>query len=518
MSHKSEVSEFYKDKTLFLTGGTGFMGKVFIEKLLYCCPDIKKIYVLLRPKRGKSIEARLEDIFKTPLFSRIRDECPTVLSKVVPVSGDVSLSGLGLSPFDEERLLQEVEIAVHGAASLRLEAKLKDAINMNTEGTLRFLTVCKKMKKLLLVVHVSTAFCHCDVEEMEEKAYPSPYDPMDVIKMTHWLPDSTLEKITPDLLKPHPNSYTYSKRLAETLVASHYPELPVCIVRPSIVIPAWKEPLEGWVDNLNGPTGILVGGAKGVIRSMHCNADYNAEVIPVDMAINGIITAIYRLASNVERPKEIPVLNLTQGKTYPMTWGKIVERGKEIAWNYPFEMMLWYPNGTIYSNKLLHDLSTIFFHWLPAYVIDFLMFVFGQKRFMLRVQRKIQDGLDVLQYFTTREWKFKNEKLLELRASLNPIDRERYFLDFEKIDMESYLTNTILGARHYLMKEDPKSLPRCRVILKILYILDKLVSFGFYFLLAWIVVSSSDKASAALDSVISVAQSALPFIRNVHHN
>lgn len=56
-----------------------------------------------------------------------------------------------------------------------------------------------------------------------------------------------------------------------------------------LVIPSWKEPLPGWVDNLNGPVGLLVGGGKGVIRSMHCNADYNAEVIPVDMAINAML-------------------------------------------------------------------------------------------------------------------------------------------------------------------------------------------------------------------------------------
>lgn len=44
---------------------------------------------------------------------------------------------------------------------------------------------------------------------------------------------------------------------------------------------------------------------------------------------------------------------------------------------------------------------------------------------MIRVARKIQDGLDVLQYFTTRKWVFHNDKLLELRASLSPVDRKR---------------------------------------------------------------------------------------------
>lgn len=63
------------------------------------------------------------------------------------------------------------------------------------------------------------------------------------------------------------------------------------------VIPAWKEPLPGWVDSLNGPIGIMVAGGKGVIRSMMCEADYTAEVIPVDQAINGLIAIAYTVAT-----------------------------------------------------------------------------------------------------------------------------------------------------------------------------------------------------------------------------
>lgn len=66
-----------------------------------------------------------------------------------------------------------------------------------------------------------------------------------------------------------------------------------------IVIPAYKEPLPGWVDNLNGPIGLLVGGGKGVIRSMHCNGNYNAEVVPVDLAINNLIAIAYKIATSL---------------------------------------------------------------------------------------------------------------------------------------------------------------------------------------------------------------------------
>lgn len=81
------IQEFYKGKTVFITGGSGFMGKVrkksvctnskqitylsflqvLIEKLLYSCSDLKEILVLVRPKKGKAPESRLEDMFKLPV-------------------------------------------------------------------------------------------------------------------------------------------------------------------------------------------------------------------------------------------------------------------------------------------------------------------------------------------------------------------------------------------------------------------------------------------------------------------
>lgn len=63
------------------------------------------------------------------------------------------------------------------------------------------------------------------------------------------------------------------------------------------VIATYSEPMPGWVDNLNGPTGLMIGAGKGVIRSMHCNGEYHAEVVPVDFAINTIIVISYKLAT-----------------------------------------------------------------------------------------------------------------------------------------------------------------------------------------------------------------------------
>ncbi len=56
------------------------------------------------------------------------------------------------------------------------------------------------------------------------------------------------------------------------------------------VTPALIEPMPGWVDNLNGPVGITIAAGKGILRSMMVVEEFNAEVIPVDIAINAIIT------------------------------------------------------------------------------------------------------------------------------------------------------------------------------------------------------------------------------------
>lgn len=58
---ESPIANWYRDQTLFVTGSTGFMGKVLIEKLLRECPDIKACYLLMRTKRGIEPDQRHDD-------------------------------------------------------------------------------------------------------------------------------------------------------------------------------------------------------------------------------------------------------------------------------------------------------------------------------------------------------------------------------------------------------------------------------------------------------------------------
>jgi len=139
--------------------------------------------------------------------------------------------------------------------------------------------------------------------------------------------------------------------------------------------------MKGWVDSLNGPTGITVGAGKGVIRSMMCDARNHAEACPVDIAINGLIVVAWKRDVYPPKPDEpqIPVYNVTQNDVVRMTWGEVLDHGRRLLLEYPFDWAAWYPDGSIRTNWWTHTLIVFFFQTIPAYFFDLIFFLLGQK-------------------------------------------------------------------------------------------------------------------------------------------
>ncbi|XP_050526790.1 putative fatty acyl-CoA reductase CG5065 [Daktulosphaira vitifoliae] len=476
------VSQAYANKTLFITGGTGFLGKVLLEKLLRKSPDIKKIYLLLRTKKGIDATQRVKDLFSTVIFDYVKELRGTdFLNKVIPISGDVSELNLGISDDDRQILTNEVNIVFHVAASVRFDETLKRAVLLNTRGTKMMLELAKAMNNLKCFVHVSTAYCHPNEKVLHEKSYPPPIDPHKVIKSMEILDDKTTEVISKQILGTFPNTYAFTKCLSEDLVFKQMESgLPCLILRPSIIIPIWKEPLPGWNDNINGPTGILIGAGKGVIRTMYCNNTGYADFMPVDIAINGILLFTWNYLENKDITRNIG--HLTSSQEWQVTWQEIIDIGKNIATNdVPFNKCIWYPGGSIKQSKLFHYICVFFFHTIPAYFLDALIYLSGNTPCLVGIQGRINKGFEVFEYYTNNQWEFRNEHIHHLRKIMNAREKFEYTLDGDEMDLKRYFMNCAMGARVYILKEMPDTLPRARVYIRMLYYVDiiaKLLFFG----------------------------------------
>lgn len=63
MTNDKEMSipEFYRGRCIFMTGATGFMGKVLVHKLMTDCGDLERLYILVRTKKGMEPQQRLDE-------------------------------------------------------------------------------------------------------------------------------------------------------------------------------------------------------------------------------------------------------------------------------------------------------------------------------------------------------------------------------------------------------------------------------------------------------------------------
>jgi hypothetical protein len=88
----------------------------------------------------------------------------------------------------------------------------------------------------------------------------------------------------------------------------------------------------------------------------------------------------YLMLLSFNSSKDIPVYNMTLDETKRITYGEFFNIANAMKWEIPFSVSLWYPNATITLNRYWYFLNIILFQWIPAYFVDFLLMIFGQKR------------------------------------------------------------------------------------------------------------------------------------------
>ena len=163
-----DVQGAYTGKVVLLTGCTGFLGSLVLEKLLWECGDrLSHIYCIIRPEGSRDGEERLsKEVLSSPIFSRLRarhrNSWPSWAgNKLTSIDGDLGRDELGLEASVLELLSSTVDVVLHTAADRH--GGLNTALSVNTIGSLELLHICGRgeateAKSKVAFVFVSDAY------------------------------------------------------------------------------------------------------------------------------------------------------------------------------------------------------------------------------------------------------------------------------------------------------------------------------------------------------------------------
>ncbi|MBI2339789.1 MAG: SDR family oxidoreductase, partial [Deltaproteobacteria bacterium] len=285
-------------KHILLTGVTGFVGKVVLEELLRRREEfgVGMVYVLIRPgKKGASPEARFsKEVAASPCFSKL----PSGWTQSVQViAGELTEVGCGLSVADQKQIEETVTHIINCAASVDFDLPLQVATEANVTSCLHVLDFAKQCSKLVSMVSISTAY-----------VTPHPGNQMELTEQPVRLPRpageiyASIVNGTADeaqLLNEtgHPNTYTYTKCLAEHLLMERCEKVPLTIVRPSVVSACWKYPFPGWIDSRAAFAGFVALIGSGHLRAVVAQYSTYLDVVPCDEVASLIIRATFSEAN-----------------------------------------------------------------------------------------------------------------------------------------------------------------------------------------------------------------------------
>uniref|UniRef100_A0A7N0VJJ0 Fatty acyl-CoA reductase n=1 Tax=Kalanchoe fedtschenkoi TaxID=63787 RepID=A0A7N0VJJ0_KALFE len=198
-----------------------------------------------------------------------------MMNKLVPVVGNVCEANLGMDADVAAEMANEVEVIVNSAASTRFDERYDVALNTNTMGPCRLLSFAKLCKKLQVFMHVSTAYVNGEregvvlekpfrigesiaAERARSDAERSSIPVLDIeaeIKLASRVCDNNdsccqkMRDLGEERAKVYgwQNTYVFTKAMGETMLDVMRGDIPVVIVRPSVIESISNEPLPGWI-------------------------------------------------------------------------------------------------------------------------------------------------------------------------------------------------------------------------------------------------------------------------------
>ena len=491
----SIVKETLKGKTILITGCTGFLGKVLLEKVIRTIPDVSKIYLLIRnSEHFKSGQQRLEqDILNSSIFTHIKSlqaEAFNVFcdSKIQVVTGELSEKRFGMNKESFCELASNIDVIINSAASVDFREPLDQALHINTLS-LNNIVELSKAGGGIPVVQISTCYVHGlnEGDIYEETLAPFRGNIPRNAKgqyLVEGLISRLQDKITQTVVPTENNNarkkalvdlgieqakrygwndtYTFTKWLGEQLLIEKLDGEALAIVRPSIIESTLLSPVPGWIEGIKVADAIVFAYARGKVSYFPANPHGVMDIIPVDLVANAVILATVKA---MRTPGETNIYQCSSSSSNPVTIAELkramVTEAQANYKSYPklFKMKKPAEEFTFVSRTVFE--TSMKAAQVPLELLQEARAIFGFKKDQNKLHKNINTAINLsttFSFYCFPQYRFHNGKLLALASELGEKSDGEFTVDAKLINWPKYFGKTHLsGLERYAINEEAKS-------------------------------------------------------------
>ncbi|MBA56732.1 MAG: dehydrogenase [Pseudomonadales bacterium] len=488
----------FAGKSVFITGVTGFVGKVLLEKILRSVPSVEKIYLLIRGNRRypSAAERFRHEVATSSIFDVLKSEGEAEFERLCErklrfVSGELTAERFGLSEAAFNELAFDVDLVINSAASVNFREPLDDALATNTLSLYTIIQLTQARKTP--VVHVSTCYVNGYHEGMIAEAVAGPAcTPMVKSKDGYYEVEPLIAdlqarvaavKAASEDSASHAealveaglneadrfgwnDTYTFTKWIGEQILMQHLQGQALTILRPSIVESTLHEPTPGWIEGVKVADAIIMAYARQKVTYFPGDPGAVIDIIPVDLVANSIILSaaealgeapqhrIYQCSSSSSNPvsiKQVIQYVVEEGKQrhseYPNLFSGMPRR--------PFIMIPgWaFHAGLTMAYRLLAWKQTVF-SWLGST---------ASTAQLSNLDTMVKLAL-IFSFYTRPRYRFSNEKLRALAARAGAHEQSILPVATRDMDWQHYLQRIHLpGLNRYALRPKAVKLSRGKV-------------------------------------------------------
>jgi len=475
-------------KRVLITGTTGFLGKVLLEKIIRDIPEVAGINLLIRGNKNfpDAPERFKAEILSSSIFDHLKKTKPGELEtfvdqKIRCIGGEITEEQFGLTHDEYMALAQSTDAFVNSAASVNFHEELDHALLINTL-CLHNIADFAYAAGDIPVVQISTCYVNGfnqgtipesvskprgnSIKKNEngyynvEAVFDALQEAISLTKNACTDPQKRKDALIELGIREANHygwgdTYTFTKWLGEQVLLNRLCHKTLTILRPSVVESTLFSPHPGWIEGVKVADAILLAYARQKVSFFPARKAGIVDIIPVDLVANSIVLS---LSETFKEPKKIRIYQCCSGSQNPLPVKRYVQTiCEELRVNWQTYPRLAHKQPT---RKFMLVNRTLFL----AMVKTFKLMHTVSDRIRFRSAHNKSKGLKVIEntvklssiysYYTSPKYVFSSEQLMALAQRMGEHDQKLFPVDAKQIDWDHYFQNVhVAGLNRYGMED-----------------------------------------------------------------